>query len=112
MDTRVVLVTGASRGIGRAVAARFRADGAEVVVTGRDEATLSRTAAEIGARAVRCDHTEPGDVRDLAGALAESGVDVLVHCAGGTSTSRRRYPRSRHWNRSPSDGGPTWISTS
>jgi len=83
MDTRVVLVTGASRGIGRSVAARFRADGAEVVVTGRDEATLSRTAAEIGARAVRCDHTEPGDVRDLAGALAESGVDVLVHCAGG-----------------------------
>jgi 3-oxoacyl-[acyl-carrier protein] reductase len=82
MTERVVLVTGASRGIGRAVAARFRADGAEVVVTGREEAALGRTADEIGARPMRCDHTDPGAVRDLAATLT-GGLDVLVHCAGG-----------------------------
>ena len=92
MDTRVVLVTGASRGIGRAVAARFRADGADVVVTGRDEATLSRTAAEIGASAVRCDHTVPEEVRALAAALALGGVDVLVHCAGGNVDLQEPLP--------------------
>ncbi|HEX5090798.1 MAG TPA: SDR family oxidoreductase [Nocardioides sp.] len=82
MAGRVVVVTGASRGIGKAVAARFRADGDEVVVTGRDEVALGRTADEIGARAVRCDHTDPGDVRGLAATITD-GLDVLVHCAGG-----------------------------
>lgn len=92
MAARVVVVTGASRGIGRAVAARFRADEDTVVVTGRDEATLARTAEEIGATAVRCDHTEPADIRDLAAALTPGGVDVLVHCAGGNVDLQEPLP--------------------
>jgi 3-oxoacyl-[acyl-carrier protein] reductase len=83
MSGRVVLVTGASRGIGLAVAGRFAAAGDAVVVTGRDEERLTEAAASIGARAVRCDHTDPADVRALAAALESGGVDVLVHCAGG-----------------------------
>jgi len=81
MSARVVLVTGASKGIGLAVARRFRAAGDTVVVTGRGEAALTAAAASIGARPVRCDHTDPADVRALAAELDD--LDVLVHSAGG-----------------------------
>jgi len=83
MSGRVVLVTGASRGIGLAVAGRFGAAGDTVVVTGRDDARLTEAAASIGARPLRCDHTELADVRDLGTALAADGLDAIVHCAGG-----------------------------
>ena len=83
MSGRVVLVTGASRGIGLAVAERFGAAGDTVVMTGRDDARLTEAAASVGARPLRCDHTDPGDVRALATALEADGLDVLVHCAGG-----------------------------
>ncbi len=83
MSGRVVLVTGASRGIGLAVAERFGTAGDIVVVTGRDEARLTEAAASTGARPVRCDHTDPADVRALRTALESDGLDVVVHCAGG-----------------------------
>ncbi len=83
MSGRVVLVTGASRGIGLAVAKRFAAAADTVVITGRDDARLTEAASATGARQVRCDHTDPDDVRALAAALEADGLDVLVHCAGG-----------------------------
>jgi 3-oxoacyl-[acyl-carrier protein] reductase len=83
MSGRVVLVTGASRGIGLAVAGRFGAAGDAVVVTSRDEARLVEAAESVGARPVRCDHTDPADVRALATDLEADGLDVLVHCVGG-----------------------------
>lgn len=45
---RIVLVTGGSRGIGRAVAARFAAGGDEVIITGRNKETLAAAADDIG----------------------------------------------------------------
>lgn len=59
---RTVLVTGGSTGIGRAVAERFAADGAEVVITGRRADVLGETAAKIGARGVVCDASDPAAV--------------------------------------------------
>ena len=52
-------------------------------MTGRDDARLTEAAASIGARPLRCDHTDPADVRALGTALEPDGLDVLVHCAGG-----------------------------
>ncbi len=83
MSGRVVVVTGASRGIGLAVAERFATAGDTLVMTGRDGARLTEAAAAVGGRTVRCDHTDAADVRALAAALEADGVDVLVHCAGG-----------------------------
>ncbi|BBA98684.1 putative short chain dehydrogenase [Actinacidiphila reveromycinica] len=79
--TRTVLVTGGSGGIGRAVAARFAADRAQVVLTGRHGNTVARAAAELGVRGVVCDATDPAQTAALAGQLAT--VDVLVNAAGG-----------------------------
>jgi 3-oxoacyl-[acyl-carrier protein] reductase len=82
--SRVVLVTGASSGIGRAVAARFTAAGDEVVITARTPGTLAEAAAELGARGVACDATDPEQVTRLVRELPAS-VDVLVNNAGGNT---------------------------
>jgi 3-oxoacyl-[acyl-carrier protein] reductase len=50
LSGRAYLVTGASRGIGRAIAAALLSEGAAVLITGRDPVTLARTAEELGPR--------------------------------------------------------------
>ncbi|HZQ03963.1 MAG TPA: SDR family NAD(P)-dependent oxidoreductase [Gaiellaceae bacterium] len=80
----VCLVTGATSGIGRATAVALGEAGADVLVSGRDEAALAAVAAEANGRALPCDLAEPGAGGRLAAdALAACGrVDVLVNCAG------------------------------
>src|SRR5829696_9639119 len=85
LDGRVVLVTGGGTGLGRAAAAELAACGAEVVICGRREEVLQRTAAEIGALAVAGDVRQPADAeRMVRFALERFGrLDVLVNNAGG-----------------------------
>jgi 3-oxoacyl-[acyl-carrier protein] reductase len=82
--SRTVLVTGGGSGLGRAVAARFRAGGDTVIITGRNTGPLARTAAEIGARAITCDATDPRQVTRMAGELGPA-LDVVVNMAGGNT---------------------------
>lgn len=82
--TRTVLVTGGGTGLGKAVAARFRADGHTVVITGRNAERLARTAVEIDVRAITCDATDPAQVAQMADELGRS-VDVVVNMAGGNT---------------------------
>lgn len=93
--TRKVLVTGGSRGIGRAVAARFRKAGDTVVITGRDAAKLAETAREIDAEPVVCDGADPDQVRALADAIGPE-LDVLVNMAGGNTDIGRPGAESLH----------------
>jgi 3-oxoacyl-[acyl-carrier protein] reductase len=83
LEGKLALVTGASRGIGRAIAEELARAGASVVVgyrSGRDEAEA--LAAEIGGRAIQADVSSPEDARRL---VDEAGdVDVLVNNAGLT----------------------------
>jgi 3-oxoacyl-[acyl-carrier protein] reductase len=81
---RTVVVTGGSTGIGRAVAERFVADGADVVITGRRANVLAQTAAKIGARALVCDAADPAAVQAAMVELPER-IDVLVNNAGGNT---------------------------
>ena len=92
LSGRTALVTGASRGIGRALALGLARAGADVALSARDEPLLQAVAAEIealGRRAVvlPADVTDPQACRDLvAGAVAGLGaLDVLVNNAGGSS---------------------------
>jgi len=83
---KVVLVIGGNSGIGRAAALAYAAEGAELVITGRDTKTLEETAAQLGARAM----TVRADVADIASTdevvsqvRARHGrVDVLFVNAG------------------------------
>ncbi len=76
---RRALVTGANRGIGRAVAAELHERGLEVIVAGRDEEAARAAASEIGAEAVRLDVRDDASVR--AAAEHVGPVDVLVNNA-------------------------------
>ena len=86
---RRALVTGASRGIGRALALGLAHAGASVALTGRNEATLAVTAreiAELGRTAVirRMDVTEVKNIQEGVQACAAQmgGLDILVNNAG------------------------------
>ena len=92
MTGRVALVTGAGRGIGRAIARRLSAEGLRVVLTSRSEQELAQTASECPGETlvVPADITDAAAVERLfATAEGEWGpVDVLVAGAGaGTSAS-------------------------
>lgn len=81
---RVALVTGGSRGIGYATAKALRAEGAEVVICGRDEKTIGTAGAELG---VQPEVADVGVEASVAGLieriLARHGrLDVLINNAG------------------------------
>jgi 3-hydroxybutyrate dehydrogenase len=86
---RRAVITGAGRGIGRAIALAFAGAGADVAVIARTASDIEAVAREIegmGRRGVPvvCDVTEPGQVSEMALRVKEElgGVDILVNNAG------------------------------
>lgn len=86
---KVTIVSGGSRGIGRALAKGFVDRGAQVIITGRDQSTLSETAGELGASGGRIDTTvcDVASVPAIVAAVdqihAKYGrIDVLLNVAG------------------------------
>ena len=92
LDGKIALVTGGSRGIGRAIAGRLAADGCDVLIVARTEADLKRAAGEIAGETGRHVAVCPADLRlptGIEAAVRELNtvfgrLDILVNNAGAT----------------------------
>lgn len=89
MQDKIVVVTGASSGLGRSIAELMIAEGARVIIADINQDTGQAVASTIGAGFVRADVSNPAEVDALvSGAVAEFGrLDVMCNNAGVIDTS-------------------------
>lgn len=106
LDDKTALVTGASRGIGEAVARLLAAQGARVVLAARSAERLEELAEEIladggDAYALALDLSQPESIPETLGELPEewSGIDVLVNNAGVTADNLLARLSLEEWDR-------------
>ncbi len=98
---KVALVTGSTRGIGRAIANTLAECGAIVAIVGRDQANADAVAAEIpGARGFACDVSEPLQIVSLVEAVEKhfGSCDILVNNAGITKDNLMLRMKDEDWD--------------
>src|SRR5450755_1391140 len=112
LSGRRALVTGGSKGLGKAIAAELLGEGTSVVICARHADELEATAAELKERAagsgagsatllaVPCDVTDPDQVTALmeAATAAMGGLDILVNNAGGARPGRFATLTDADWH--------------
>jgi 3-oxoacyl-[acyl-carrier protein] reductase len=101
-DNQVVVVTGGSRGIGRAIVERFAAQGAKVFFTYHRSDDLARqVAAACGAEAIKCSQTDAAGIDAAVGRIvaAAGKIDVLVNNAGITSDQFLMLMPAADWDK-------------
>jgi len=80
---KLALVTGASRGLGLAIATELAARGFHLILAARDQRALPRAASRLpNAEAIACDIRDPQSVAALAAAVGKRRLDVLINNAG------------------------------
>jgi NAD(P)-dependent dehydrogenase (short-subunit alcohol dehydrogenase family) len=91
LSGKVAIVTGSTRGIGRAIADAFIAAGAVVVVSSENEQEARDVATAIGAHGIGCDVTDQAALALMVDGTIEhfGGLDILV-CNAGITDSRER----------------------
>jgi 3-oxoacyl-[acyl-carrier protein] reductase len=101
---KVALVTGGSRGIGRAIVGRLAAEGCAVAICGRSSETLESALAELRqggttAHGVVADVTAPGEVERFVeeSAAALGGMDLLVANVGGSAGGSLQESTAQDW---------------
>src|SRR5829696_8756029 len=103
LEGKVAIVTGGSRGIGRATAARFVRAGARVVIAGRTRADLDRAVAGFespgAARGVQADMSREADVARLVeeAVSAFGGLDIVVNNAATVKLAEVETLATEDW---------------
>ena len=105
LDGKVAVITGGSRGIGAAASRAFAAQGAKVVIVGRDPAAIEATLAsvitdDVAAIGVPADCTREEDVARLRGVVEDTygSVDILLAFAGGNGMPLPTHTETAgHW---------------
>ncbi|MXY56109.1 MAG: SDR family oxidoreductase [Gammaproteobacteria bacterium] len=84
---KVAIVTGAGRGIGKAIAEAFAKEGASVVCSARSVDEIDAVAEAIGGLAIPCDVADEADIRSMIDAAldAHGRIDILVNNAGAVA---------------------------
>ena len=105
LKNRVIVVSGASSGLGSQMARGFAAQGATLVITARRLEKLEKLAEEIRAMGVecmpiKCDVTDPEQVNAAAAAVEKAfgKVDVLVNCAGSAKNAGVLEMTNEEWD--------------
>jgi NAD(P)-dependent dehydrogenase (short-subunit alcohol dehydrogenase family) len=98
MKDKVVVITGASDGIGAAAARLLKAQGAHVVIVGRSPQKTEKMASELNVPLYLADFAKLDDVRKLAGQLKRDfpRIDVLANNAGGIMGNKRMLTVDGH----------------
>src|SRR4029453_1334204 len=103
LEGKIAIITGGSRGIGRATAARFIGAGARVVIAGRTKADLDRAVAGFespgAARAVQADISQEADVARLVeeAVSAFGGLDIVVNNAANVKLAEVEKLSTADW---------------
>jgi 3-oxoacyl-[acyl-carrier protein] reductase len=107
---RHALVTGASRGLGFAIAAALVAEGAIVTICARDRANVQTAARELGVDGYACDVSNGRDIEELLATLKSQSyaVDILVVNTGGPPTSTFTETDDAMWH---SAFDALWLSS-
>lgn len=84
---KVAIVTGAGRGIGKAIAEAFGKEGASVVCSARSVGEIDAVAEEVGGLAIPCDVADEADIRNMIDATVDAYgcIDILVNNAGAVA---------------------------
>jgi 3-oxoacyl-[acyl-carrier protein] reductase len=100
---KTAVVAASSQGLGRAIAEVLLQEGANVVISGRDESKLKRVAAELQAYGEvaykQTDITKPEDIKDLMSIAAEKfgRIDILINNAGGPPAGSFEVLSDQDW---------------
>ncbi|WP_163327971.1 3-oxoacyl-[acyl-carrier-protein] reductase [Desulfurobacterium thermolithotrophum] len=97
---KVVLVTGGTRGIGRAIAERFKEVGATVYITGTNEERTKNVAEEIGVNGIKMNVTDREEVKKVVAEILEKEgqIDVLINNAGITKDTLFLRMKDEDWD--------------
>ena len=102
LSGKVALVTGSTRGIGRAIAGTLASCGATLAIVGRDQVKADAVAAEIGggAKGFACDISDTAQITALVASVEKTlgGCDILVNNAGITKDNLMLRMKDEDWN--------------